>query len=129
MGETTHTTLVVGGMTCGGCAGNVQRALEAVVGVTSAEVNHVEGNANVAHSGVDKSDLEAAVSRAGYSVGDTSGASGLQQLGSPPTSTARISAPDANVSMLSVRNCTVLLALARVASKTPVAPASPMSCA
>ena len=88
MGETTHTTLVVGGMTCGGCAGNVQRALEAVVGVTSAEVNHVEGNANVAHSGVDKSDLEAAVSRAGYSVGDTSGASGLQQLGSPPTNTA-----------------------------------------
>ena len=88
MGETTHTTLVVGGMTCGGCAGNVQRALEAVTGVASAEVNHVEGNANIAHSGVDKSDLEAAVSRAGYSVGDTSGASGLQQLCSPPTSTA-----------------------------------------
>ena len=54
MGETTHTTLVVGGMTCGGCAGNVQRALEAIVGVTSAEVNHVEGNANIVHSGVDK---------------------------------------------------------------------------
>ena len=88
MGETTHTTLVVGGMTCGGCAGNVQRALEAVGGVTSADVNHVEGNANIAHSGVDKSDLDAAVTSAGYSVGETAGASGLHQLGSPSTGTA-----------------------------------------
>ena len=88
MGETTHTTLVVGGMTCGGCAGNVQRALEAVGGVTSADVNHVEGNANIAHSGVDKSDLEAAVTSAGYSVGETAGASGLHQVGSPSTGTA-----------------------------------------
>jgi copper chaperone CopZ len=87
MSETT-TTLAVGGMTCGGCANNVQRALEGVAGVSSAAVDHVEGSANIAHSGIDRGELEAAVSRAGYSVGETAGASGLQQLGSPPTSTA-----------------------------------------
>ena len=92
MGETTSTTLVVGGMTCGGCAGNVQRALEAVTGVASADVDHVEGNANIAHSGVDKSDLEAAVTSAGYSVGETAAASGLHQLGSPSTGTATVAA-------------------------------------
>ncbi|MEC8948468.1 MAG: heavy-metal-associated domain-containing protein, partial [Candidatus Thermoplasmatota archaeon] len=75
-------------MTCGGCAGNVQRALEAVGGVTSADVNHVEGNANIAHWGVDKSDLEDAITGAGYSVGETAAASGLHQLGSPSTGTA-----------------------------------------
>ena len=92
MGETTNTTLVVGGMTCGGCAGNVQRALEAVGGVTSADVNHVEGNANIVHSGVDKSDLEDAITGAGYSVGETAAASGLHQLGSPSTGTATAAA-------------------------------------
>ena len=60
MGETT-TTLAVGGMTCGGCAGNVQRALEGVAGVTSAAVDHVAGNASVMHAGVTQAELEAAV--------------------------------------------------------------------
>ena len=63
MGETT--TLAVGGMTCGGCAGNVQRALEAVAGVTAAAVDHVAGSASVAHAGVAQGELEAAVAAAG----------------------------------------------------------------
>ena len=92
MGEATTTTLAVGGMTCTGCAGNVQRALEAVEGVASAAVDHVEGSANIAHSGVAQSALEAAVTSAGYSVGETTGDSGLHQLGSPPTGTATAAA-------------------------------------
>ncbi len=84
MGETT-TTLAVGGMTCGGCAGNVQRALEGVAGVTSAAVDHVTGNASVMHAGIAQAELEAAVAAAGYSVGDEStGADALHQLGSAP---------------------------------------------
>ncbi|HJP43608.1 MAG TPA: DUF4396 domain-containing protein [Candidatus Poseidoniia archaeon] len=84
MGETT-TTLAVGGMTCGGCAGNVQRALEGVAGVTSAAVDHVAGNASVMHAGVAQAELKAAVAAAGYSVGDESaGADALHQLGSAP---------------------------------------------
>ena len=83
MGETT-TTLAVGGMTCGGCAGNVQRALEGVAGVTSAAVDHVTGNASVMHAGVAQAELEAAVAAAGYSVGggESAGADALHQLGS-----------------------------------------------
>ena len=83
MGETT-TTLAVGGMTCGGCAGNVQRALEGVAGVTSAAVDHVAGNASVMHAGVAQAELEAAVAAAGYSVGggESAGADALHQLGS-----------------------------------------------
>jgi len=85
MGETT-TTLTVGGMTCGGCAGNVQRALEGVAGVTSAAVDHVAGNASVMHAGVAQAELEAAVAAAGYSVGgdESAGADALHQLGSAP---------------------------------------------
>ena len=85
MGETT-TTLAVGGMTCGGCAGNVQRALEGVTGVTSAAVDHVAGNASVMHAGVAQAELEAAVAAAGYSVGggESAGADALHQLGSAP---------------------------------------------
>ena len=92
MGEATTTTLAVGGMTCTGCAGNVQRALEAVEGVASAAVDHVAGSANIAHSGVAQGALEAAVTSAGYSVGETTGASGLHQLSSPPTGTATAAA-------------------------------------
>ena len=85
MGETT-TTLAVGGMTCGGCAGNVQRALEGVAGVTSAAVDHVAGNASVMHAGVTQAELEAAVAAARYSVGggESAGADALHQLGSAP---------------------------------------------
>ena len=82
MGEATTTTIAVGGMTCSGCAGNVQRALEAVAGVASAKVDHVEGSANIAHSGVAQGELEAAVVGAGYSAGgETAGVDALHQLG------------------------------------------------
>lgn len=39
--------LAITGMTCGGCAAHVQRALEKVPGVESAEVSHEEGKARV----------------------------------------------------------------------------------
>ena len=103
-------TLAVGGMTCTGCAGNVQRALEAVEGVASAAVDHVAGSANIAHSGVAQGALEAAVTSAGYSVGETTGASGLHQLGSPPTGTATAAAGDTKWT-LSVIACGLLLFL------------------
>ncbi len=84
MSETV--TLSVGGMTCGGCAGNVQRALEGVAGVTAAAVDHVAGSASVAHTGVAQGELEAAVAAAGYSVGggESAGADALHQLGGAP---------------------------------------------
>lgn len=41
-------TIPVTGMSCGGCAGSVQRALEKHPGVTAATVNLADGNATVA---------------------------------------------------------------------------------
>ena len=56
--------LAVTGMTCGGCAKRVAAALEAVPGVTSADVDHgtgrarVAGPADVGGAGGDDSPLE-----------------------------------------------------------------------
>ena len=51
MSNTTHAsekvTIPVSGMSCGGCAGSVQRALEKHTGVTAASVNLALNNATV----------------------------------------------------------------------------------
>ena len=62
-------TLSVMGMTCGGCASAVQRALTGVPGVTRAEVDHRSGRATVQGASLDRSRLEAAVRGLGYRVG------------------------------------------------------------
>jgi len=69
-------TLPVRGMTCGGCAKRVQRALAEVPGVASAHVDHAQGIARIdpAGAGPSRSALEAAVSDAGYTVGEGVGA-------------------------------------------------------
>ncbi len=59
------------GMTCGGCASNVEKALLALEGVASAEVDHVSGIANVEVTGsLQKEVMESAIRNAGYQVGD-----------------------------------------------------------
>src|SRR5687768_15948368 len=60
----------VAGMTCDHCVGTVRRALEGVAGVRSAGVNLEGGYAEVAldPAQVDREQLEAAVTAAGYSV-------------------------------------------------------------
>jgi len=61
--------LSVSGMTCMGCAGSVQRALETVDGVESAEVTIDPGLARIALRGdLDRAVLVAAVVAAGYGV-------------------------------------------------------------
>ena len=57
--------LAVTGMTCGGCAKRVAAALEAVPGVTSAEVDHGTGRARVAGTAAAAA-LIAAVTEIGY---------------------------------------------------------------
>ena len=65
-----ETTIAgISGMTCGGCGNNVATALNKVAGVESADVDHTAGTATISHSGeVQTSDLEAAITTAGYTV-------------------------------------------------------------
>ena len=61
------TTLKINGMMCGHCEARVKAALEAVKGVTSAEVSHEKGIA-VVNGTADRDALVAAVTAAGYEV-------------------------------------------------------------
>ncbi|WBU56970.1 heavy metal translocating P-type ATPase [Paracoccus sediminicola] len=63
-----QSTLIVSDMTCASCVGRVERALTALPGVSSAEVNLATGRAEVAHYGLDPARLADAVSKAGYSA-------------------------------------------------------------
>ena len=60
----------VSGMTCGGCTGSVQRALSKIDGVSHAEVTLRPGVATVVVDAarVTRSQLEAAISKLGYSA-------------------------------------------------------------
>ncbi len=62
-----ETDLVIDGMSCAACVGRVARALEAVPGVTSAQVNLATERASVAGA-VPLAALLAAVEEAGYSA-------------------------------------------------------------
>ena len=65
-----QTTLHVQGMTCGHCTGRVDKALRAVAGVTDATVA-LPHTATVTHdASVSRDVLEAAVTDAGYELGD-----------------------------------------------------------
>jgi copper chaperone CopZ len=59
--------LAITGMTCGGCAANVQQALEAVPGVQTAEVSYEDAYARVETSQeVPAAELTEAVKAVGY---------------------------------------------------------------
>jgi len=60
--------LEVGGMTCDGCSSRVRDALQAVSGVSSAEVSHEQGSAVISHSGASREILSSAVRAIGYTV-------------------------------------------------------------
>jgi copper chaperone CopZ len=68
---TATKTLKVIGMSCGGCAGNVEKALKGVSGVTKATVNLKAGNAQVEYDPerATETDLTKAVKNAGYGLG------------------------------------------------------------
>jgi copper ion binding protein len=68
---TATKTLKVIGMSCGGCAGNVEKALKSVSGVTKATVNLKAGSAQVEFDPerATESDLSKAVKNVGYGVG------------------------------------------------------------
>lgn len=83
---TTHT-FAVAGMTCGGCANGVQRALSRLNGVSSATVDLSAATATVAYDSatVQPADLRAAVADAGYELkerGTTSSAAPRSKGGS-----------------------------------------------
>jgi copper chaperone CopZ len=67
----TTITLKVIGMSCGGCASNVEKALKGVNGVTSATVNLKAGKAQVEYDSekTNEKDLAKAVKNAGYGIG------------------------------------------------------------
>ena len=62
------TTFEVGGMSCGGCVGNLTSALEAVEGVTSVEAE--VGKAVVHHEGACSGKMGAAIEGCGFSIGE-----------------------------------------------------------
>jgi P-type Cu2+ transporter len=68
------TILKITGMTCGGCAANVTRALQAVTGVSAAEIALAESQAMVTfdESLASVEQLQAAVKAAGYGISDGS---------------------------------------------------------
>ncbi|SMX33253.1 heavy metal translocating P-type ATPase [Maliponia aquimaris] len=66
----TQMRFEVTGMTCGGCAGRAQRALQAVEGVTEASVNLATRTAQV-DSGVGAEALQSALKTAGYPAAES----------------------------------------------------------
>jgi copper ion binding protein len=66
-----QTTIKVTGMSCSGCAANVEKALKGVAGVSSAKVDLKAGKALVEYdpAKVDQKKMADAVKKAGYGVG------------------------------------------------------------
>jgi len=62
----TTTKLKVDGMTCEMCVGYVQKALESVPGVQSAQVDLEAGRATVQHDGASENAMVEAVEEEGY---------------------------------------------------------------
>jgi copper chaperone CopZ len=61
------TTLTIEGMSCHHCAAHVKKALEAIGGVSSAQVDLQKKNALIEHAdSVNPGALKTAVSEAGY---------------------------------------------------------------
>jgi copper chaperone CopZ len=68
---TNTTTYTVDGMTCGGCAATVTKAVNEVDGVSGAEVDLTTGGVTVtSDSPLDASKIATAVRDAGYQLAD-----------------------------------------------------------
>lgn len=63
--------LPVAGVTCGGCAGRVTKALMAVQGVHQVEVSDDRNKVTIAGANLTRPVLIAAIQAAGYQVPDT----------------------------------------------------------
>ena len=63
--------LPVAGVTCGGCANRVTKALMAVSGVTEVVVSEDRNKVTIAGEGLDRPELVAAIQTAGYQVPST----------------------------------------------------------
>ena len=61
-------TVLIEGMTCGHCTARVAKALQAVSGVKSVDVNLEKKNAVIEGDGLVDAELRAAVEDAGYEV-------------------------------------------------------------
>ncbi|MBF6164358.1 heavy-metal-associated domain-containing protein [Streptomyces gardneri] len=67
----TATTVTVTGMTCGGCATSVRTEIGRISGVESVAVDLAAGLVTVESANpVERTELTAAVERAGYAVAD-----------------------------------------------------------
>jgi Cu+-exporting ATPase len=97
--------LKVSGMHCAGCAGTVQRAVEAVPGTRSAAVSVTQGLATVTGDDLRVDDLVAAVRQAGY------GAEGLDEAISPAEMRSEIELAQAAAERLWRRRAVVGLSL------------------
>lgn len=62
------TTIKIGGMTCGGCAGSVAKVLKALPGIAAADVSLEDAEARVEFdpAKVDIAAMRAAVEKAGF---------------------------------------------------------------
>lgn len=70
MAETRTLTLVVTGMTCGGCEASVQRALSRIEGVVEVHAHHADDRVDLVLStpAPSRARLVAAVEAAGFDV-------------------------------------------------------------
>ncbi|WP_063048382.1 heavy-metal-associated domain-containing protein [Nocardia arthritidis] len=65
------TTVTVTGMNCGGCAGSVRTEIGRISGVESVAVDLADGLVSVeSATPIERAELTAAVTRAGYAVAD-----------------------------------------------------------
>lgn len=64
----TEATILIDGMTCMHCATRVKKSLEALAGITSLNVEVGKAELHYDESLTSKTDIEAAVTKAGYKV-------------------------------------------------------------
>jgi copper chaperone len=65
---TRRETIVVSGMSCGGCEQAVENALQSVDGVRKVDADNETDSVDVVTDGVDEENLESAARDAGYEV-------------------------------------------------------------
>jgi copper chaperone len=64
----TEATILIEGMTCMHCAMRVKKAIEALAGITSLTVEVGKAELRYDESLTSKTDIEAAVTKAGYKI-------------------------------------------------------------
>ncbi len=64
----TETKILIDGMSCMHCAMRVKKAIEAIAGIISLNVEVGKAELSFDESQTTKSDIEAAISKAGYKI-------------------------------------------------------------